>query len=938
MRPRRACAALLLSLAAAAAQAAPEPQVQRFFDEAQRCYERRDLGCSLQQLNKALTTDRAHLPSHWLLGRVLLEGGNAEAAEAALDRALHAGVGRAEVAVPLAQAMLLQGKHEAMLRDPRCAPAGLATSRERGALLLVRARASLELGDAPAALAAVGEAQGLAGEGIEPWLAEVPVRLKLGQPAQALAAADKALARAPDSAEALYRRATVLHAERKLPAALADYGRAVAADADHREARIARATLLLDLGQVPEAEAELAELMRRQARDPRVSYLRASLAQRRGDTKELAAALRAITVEIDPQPARQIRFRPQLLLINGLAHYGLGEADKARTYLDAYRQSQGDDASAKLLARLNLGSEQGEQSMALLEAYLRKNPADTQAMALLAQANQAVGRDARAVNLMREALRDHQAPELYTALGVGLMRSGRTADAVEALQAALKKDPGQARAAMALVEIHLQQQQADKAVPLVRAMLQRAPQEAALHALLGQVLAQAGQAAAARQALEQAIQLQPGLAAAHLQLARLDIAGRNFGAAETRLKGQAETGANPLEALLMLAALSEQRGQPADALRWLERAAGKVSSGTDVRPQLAIVDFHLRQGQPLAAVAAATVAQSRAPADLAVLVAVARAQLGAGDAAAARRTLVAASSTAGSNPPALWLIARLQLSAADPAAAAHSLDKALAEAPSLLPLQALMVEADLRQGAFDRAEQRARQLAQRQPPVPLGHSLLGQVALQRGQVDAAIKSFHQAHQLAPGTESLLRLYAAQAGRDGPAKALRLMEHWLRQHPDDLVVRNALGEAYVAVGDLKSARQCYEDLLRRAPQAHAVRNNLANVMLRQNDPGALAMAEQALEANPTDAELMDTVGWAAHRAGQADRALMLLREARVRNPGVRSLHYHLAAVLAHAGRHAEARAELEQALAGGQRFQERAEAEALLRQLAATPAR
>jgi Flp pilus assembly protein TadD len=71
------------------------------------------------------------------------------------------------------------------------------------------------------------------------------------------------------------------------------------------------------------------------------------------------------------------------------------------------------------------------------------------------------------------------------------------------------------------------------------------------------------------------------------------------------------------------------------------------------------------------------------------------------------------------------------------------------------------------------------------------------------------------------------------------------------------------------------------------------------------------------------------GWTAFQAGQRDRALQLLRDARLRDPSNLDTRYFLASVLAAAGRAGEAREEARAALSDGRPFGHRAQAETLL---------
>ncbi|MDP1533382.1 MAG: tetratricopeptide repeat protein, partial [Rubrivivax sp.] len=72
----------------------------------------------------------------------------------------------------------------------------------------------------------------------------------------------------------------------------------------------------------------------------------------------------------------------------------------------------------------------------------------------------------------------------------------------------------------------------------------------------------------------------------------------------------------------------------------------------------------------------------------------------------------------------------------------------------------------------------------------------------------------------------------------------------------------------------------------------------------------------------------TLGWALFQNGQAERALQLLRDARLRQPGNPEIRFHLAAVLAHAGRKTEAREEIEAAMKLGTNFESVADARKL----------
>ena len=84
-----------------------------------------DSKAAIIQLKNALQIDPGMLPVQVLLGKALLKNGEAASAELALLESLRLGVNRAEVVVPLAQALMAQGKLKLLLEQQSLLPAGL---------------------------------------------------------------------------------------------------------------------------------------------------------------------------------------------------------------------------------------------------------------------------------------------------------------------------------------------------------------------------------------------------------------------------------------------------------------------------------------------------------------------------------------------------------------------------------------------------------------------------------------------------------------------------------------------------------------------------------------------------------------------------------------------------------------------------------------------
>jgi putative PEP-CTERM system TPR-repeat lipoprotein len=926
---RHSIALAALLVASAGAALAADTKAAQYYEDALVRYEKKDLAGAIIQLKNALQADSRMLPVHVLLGKALFASGQAPAAEVAFNEALQQGVNRAEVVVLLARALVAQGKQLKVV-DPQQFPLAGLPAGVQAQLLLVKAAAHGDLGDSRSALKAIEDSRAADPTSAEAWLAEVPVRIRARQLKEALAAVAKARELDPKSAAVHYQTGSVLHVQGDIKSALVSYDKALAIAPDYVDARVTRAGLYIDLKRPDDAAKDVIELLGSHPQDPRGWYLSALLAEREGKQQDARASLAKITALLDPLPIEYIRYRPQILLLNGQAHYGLGEREKAKPYFESFQKAQPGSPVSKMLASIYLAEGNQDRAAESLEQYLRSFPNDAQATALLASAYMAKGRNARAAELMQRALRTSDAPELYTAYGLSLLGSGQNDNATAQLETAYKKDPGQTQAAYALVGLYLRGNQVPKAMAVTTALVKRQPANPSFQNLLGLAKLQARDLAGARTAFEQALKLDPTMLQASIHLARLEADTGNFDRAQQLLDGVLKAEEVNTEAMYEQGVLAERRARPDEALRWLQRAYD-IAGAKDLRASLALVDLHLRAGRRAEALKVAQQLSSSLPDNLPVLLALVRAQLANADLPGARATLTTATRVAAYDTPVQVELALLQMAARNVPGAAYNLDKALSAKPDYFPAQVLMTEVETVQGDYAKAEQRAGQIVRQAPKLAIGYSLQGDLAMARKQLGPAIEAYRRAHQAQPSADTLRRLFAAMARQD-PKAALQMGEQWIAAHPKDLTARKMLAETYVRSNNLPAARSAYQRLNELAPTDAGVLNDLANVLLRIKDPKAADVADKALSVDPNNPVIIDTAGWAAYQAGKFDRALQLLRDARLREPQANEIRYHLASALVKKGRRDEARVELEAALRSKAPFDGHEDAQALLQTL------
>ena len=132
-------------------------------------------------------------------------------------------------------------------------------------------------------------------------------------------------------------------------------------------------------------------------------YFHAQDAAQRGDSKALTTHLRKIAEQIDAQPEALLRYRPQMLLLTGLAHFGSASwtppSAPSRSTRQPWRLGRG---HATWPSSTSSRSKRTPAFAALegicAPAHRRQGPR------LLGQAKLSAGQPQQAATLMREAL------------------------------------------------------------------------------------------------------------------------------------------------------------------------------------------------------------------------------------------------------------------------------------------------------------------------------------------------------------------------------------------------------------------------------------------------------------------------------------------------------------------------------------------------------
>jgi putative PEP-CTERM system TPR-repeat lipoprotein len=424
--------------------------------------------------------------------------------------------------------------------------------------------------------------------------------------------------------------------------------------------------------------------------------------------------------------------------------------------------------------------------------------------------------------------------------------------------------------------------------------------------------------------------LSPDYNAAAINLARLDLQEGRFDEAEQRLKSILARNDRNISAMMILADIASRRGQPDAALEWVQTAWDRNPGA--LRPGMVLAQHYLRQGENLKAIAVARELAEAHPKNPRPLQIMGTARLAMGEAASAVSSFQKAAELQPNAPNASLLLANAQAAAEDYDAAIESLEKSLSMQPDYLPAQAAKARLLQRTGRTEEALGLARRIQEQHPQSAQGYLLEGDIHWAGKDYANAEKVLAVGFARQPTAEIALKLFQLRRQQGDNDAARAVLSDWLAGNPNDLRVRQVLGQSYLAGGETAPAIEQYRLVVEAQPNNVVVLNNLAWALYEQNDPGALQYAERAYELAPEQFEVADTMGWLLVEAGEVERGLGLIRDAAAKAPHVPSIRYHLGAALAKSDRPAEARRELERLLRDHPDFPEAEQARALLAEL------
>lgn len=917
-RPSHKAIVVALALTLTACGKSPE----QHFQQAQELVQKADYKAAVIELKTVLQKQPDNREARLLLGEIFIRNDAYPEAVKELGKARSLGVPDDRVLPALAKMYVRMGESQKAL-DLGIPETGLSP---RSLANLHAARAEALLSQGKKAEAELSVRTGIQSDPNQPALMLTQAKLALTdrKKDQAVQFVDHAIQKDPTFAEALYLKAALLESENRPDDAAKIYQQILANNPSQFRAHLAIAGMHLKKGEVEAADQAIEAAEKVAGKAPLVMYARGTLELQRGKPDKASSVLLEV-----------LRLAPDHLptmLAYAMANYGLGNYEQSINYAGKVLGAAPNNLmAAKILAgsRLKTGDVKG--ALSTLESTLAKYPKDPGLLAMAGDVHLRAGDYNKAMGYLdKAAALEPENALIRTRQAAVHLATGDSSEALVNLEAAasLSDKPGQAD--LALVMLHLRNKEYDKALQAIANLEKKLPNNPVTHNLRAAALLGKQDRAGARKALEKALAIQPNFLPSAMNLARLDVADKKPELARKRFESILAQDKNNVKAMLALASLAASEKKEKDYVSWLEKAAR--ADPKTLESSVGLVQHYLAKKENQKALAWARDAAKANPDSLEAMGLFGTTQLATGDHSAAVETFNRITLKAPRSPEAHLRLAQALIADKQTAMARDSLKKAIQLKPGFDNAQVALIRLELADNKPEAALQIARQIQTRQPKSPLGYDFEGDILVAQKRIPHAIKAYEQALAKGETSTGLIKLHRAVHLSGDAKSAEQRLTGWFKQHPDDGVVRAYAAEFYMTTGRDPDAIAQYEAALKLAPRNAMVLNNLAYLYQRSKDSRALGTAERAYELAPDHPGVKDTLGWILLQHGQLPRAVELLGGAASKAPKAGSIRYHYGVALARSGKKAEARKELQAAIASEQKFPELEEAKTLLKTL------
>lgn len=871
------------------------------------------------ELKNVLRMAPKNTRARWLLGQLYIEIQDGAAAQKELARARELGVVDESVLPMLARALLLQQDYQGVLDLARLNGGGeeispyLLSSRGMALLALDRkdeARQAFDLAlayDEMSTSTLVGMARLDASEG------------KMGEARSTL---ERVFKIDEHYWPAWSFQGDIERFEGNLEAAEAAYGKAIEYNPVDNTDLLNRALVRIAQKKFEQASEDIGQLTRQIKHHPHIDYVRGLLHFQKKEYEEAQTAFESVL-------AVENNYLPALLYL-GAAHFQQGNQETAESYLDRYVGAIPDYLPAsRMLAYIKLKKKGYTAAEKLIRnAVKEEGDMDSFTLTLLANALLAQNRVSEGIDYLQKvvAMQPQSAPA-RAELGLGLLKWGETEAGLAELEAAIELDPELQQAAARLIIIHLNNKEYEKALEVALANRDQ-QKDTTANLLLGVVYMARDETDNAAAAFQRALELDPGNTSATNGLAAIALKAKQLEKAKEYYRDALQHHPDDLKTLLNLATVEAAQGEEGAMKSTLLSAI--ASNPEAMRPRLILGRVYLKEGLPEKTLDLLAEMKRGHQENYQFLAIVADAELKTQDWTGAKDTLASIIVISPKNSVAHFQLAKVNSKLGDVEGYRSALYKTLELAPDHIAARIALSDLLLKEKNLADAEKEIQVLKQHAGDRTDLFVLEGRLAEMLGDSGKAAEKYQAAFDKTRTNFNLLRASKARWDMGNRAEAVKMLEAWMKEYPNDDLTRLELANRYTTLGQQPEAIEAYKKLLASTPNNVIALNNLS-WLIQETDPAeSLRLAKKASALAPQSVELMDTLAMALLNSGDVAQSLQVVEAAVASRPDNPTIRYHEAVILDRLGKSEKAATVLKEIIEQHDEFPEKKKAEELYR--------
>jgi putative PEP-CTERM system TPR-repeat lipoprotein len=872
------------------------------------------------QLKNALQINPEMAEGRFLLGKVLLDQGDAVGSEVELRKSIDLKYSRESVIPLLAKAVLAQGNAKKLIDE--FSQTLLSEPSSKASLLM-----------------SLTAAYGMQGDDVKSKFSHdaalladpsnVPARLLIarksaiaGDTSSALTLLDQIISDSKDSFDAWKLKGDILLVDpKRTQESLLAYKKATEIKPDFLAAHSSIIALLFQKNDFSAAEAQLEILKKIIPHHPQTKIFEGQLAFQK---KEFKSAKEFVQQVLRVSPTNV-----QALQLAGIIEFQLSNYSLAETYLMQVVKVVPDLLlPRRVLIQTYLRSGNPQKALTLLQYLIDKDSLDPEMLSTAGEVFLQNGDLKLAESYFEKAVnKSPNDARKKTVLALTHLMSGRIDVAVDELKIISELDTGSS-ADLALFSFHLKRNDYEKALSVVNVLDKKMPGKPLPSHLRGRALLAKNDISGATKSFERALETDPLFLPAISSLANLEILGNRPALAKSRFERFLSKSPNNVQAWLELAELESKTGASKDDVSKL-LAKAVAANPEDVTTRLYLITFFLQVKDVKAAVIAAQNAFTVLPASSTILDALGRALMASGEFNQALMTFQKLSAQEVNSHLPHMRLAGVYAATKNKKLTIKSLNRALELKPDFRPAHRNLLLIDIGDKNFSHALITARLIQQQAPKDEEGYSIEADIFAAQKKWPEALTALQLGLKQvnSPFLAFKTHTFLTEAGKISEAD--KFSTKWQTDNPGEPTFLLYLGDAALARNDLLLAEKIYLSLVNMKSTNAVAYNNLAWVLDKLNKSGALLYAEKANVLFPNQPAFMDTLAHIHANKGNFDKAVDLQIKVLSIEPKNMAFKLNLAKIYIKGGKKDLAKKQLEELRSLGNSFPAHEEVNSLL---------